>query len=443
MEDQETWAVPVRDASSVPVEERVVYGNGQYAVVVDAPTYEEAVEIVEEQFDATVTHPQASQFREEPYTPLTESVGTDVPAIVYAEIPFTDGRQGRFGGEYAKTANGVTQHSKVADVRVVIDPAASETMDTAAEALGRDDREDLKEIPLVASFGEAVDVAPEAELFVVGGATEGGYIPDAWEAPIEKSLQRGMTVMAGLHTYLGNDPDYAALAEENGGDIIDVRKPPRPDLLGTADGEATDEAHIVLVGGTDMAVGKRTTAAELVQAAEEAGYDADMVATGQTGIMLGYRGVALDAVRWDSVTGVLEELTHRAAEENDFVFVEGQDAWLHRSYSGHPTLMSGCRPDVNVIADEPSRSEHVAVGGEIPEITRHIEYVDMQRGDAPVVAISTWSDNPGEEQAYQNVDVPAFNVYHEDGHRELFRAIEEHVTEGEDAGDADDTPDTF
>ena len=57
-------------------------------------------------------------------------------------------------------------------------------------------------------------------------------------------------------------------------------------------------------------------------------------ATGQTGILIDGRGIAVDAVIADFIAGAAERVTLDAAEDADIVLVEGQGSLIHPAYSG-------------------------------------------------------------------------------------------------------------
>ena len=58
--------------------------------------------------------------------------------------------------------------------------------------------------------------------------------------------------------------------------------------------------------GTDCALGKKYTALAIAKAMTARGYRADFRATGQTGILISGRGVAVDAVVADFIAGAAE-----------------------------------------------------------------------------------------------------------------------------------------
>ena len=342
---------------------------------------------------------------------LRDAFEPPVPAIVLAE--------GEFGEAGGKTANGVVMHSDLFAPTAVVD--SERAGETPAAIL---DRPDAPDVPITASVADALEVDPNAEALVIGVAPAGGQLPEAWVREIETAIEAGCDVVSGLHTFLGDDDRWSSLADRHGVRLFDVRKPPANDRLRVADGSVDDaDADVVLVLGTDCAVGKRTTTYELFAAAREAGRNAGWVATGQTGIMVGaHDGVVIDRVPADFTAGVVEDLVSNVADDRDLVFVEGQASLTHRAYSGVTlSILHGAWPDAVVLADDPDRRdrahfERFAVGGVDAE-RRLIE--DLS--DAAVAAVSTWGD--AEQQT--RYDLPAANVYDDGGADALLEAVDD------------------
>ena len=343
---------------------------------------------------------------------LHSAFETPARAVVLAEGEF-----GRAGG---KTANGVVVHGDLFDVAAVVD--STRAGETAASVLGHPDAGD---VPVAASMTEALDRAPYAEVLVIGVAPAGGNLPDAWIADIREAMAAGCDVVSGLHTFLSERPEWREYAEECGVRIFDVRKSPAEDDLRVADGRVDDrDADVVLTMGTDCAVGKRSTTAELYRAARRAGLDAGWVATGQTGVMTGAdRGVVVDRVPADFTAGVVEEMVADVATDREIVFVEGQAALAHRAYSGVTlSILHGCWPDAVVLAHDPNRDrrahfEQFPTGS--PD--REIDAIESL-SDARVAAISTWGDPRTAETEF---GLPAANVFAKGGPGRLLGAVRE------------------
>ena len=343
---------------------------------------------------------------------LHEAFDAPVPAIVLAE--------GEFGQTGGKTANGVVMHSELFDVQAVID---SETAGQSARTvLGT---ATAPAVPVVETLAEALEHEPNPEALIIGVAPVGGSLPEPWVETIQNAIEVGCDIVSGLHLFLGEQPEWQALADEHGVRIFDVRKSPTDTDLRVADGRVDDlDARVVLVMGTDCAVGKRTTTFELYRAAVEQGIDAGWVATGQTGIMIGaQRGVVIDRVPADFTAGVVEDMVCAVAADHDVVFVEGQASLTHRAYSGVTlSILHGSWPDAVILADEPDRRtrthfDRFAVAGITAEQT-----LIEELSDATVVAVSTWGDAAA---VTETIGLPAGNIYHDGGTDALLESLDD------------------
>ena len=328
---------------------------------------------------------------------------------------------GEFGKPGGKTANGVVMHSELFEANAVVDPETAGN--TADVVLGRSD---VKPIPVVESMEEALEQVPDAEALVIGVAPAGGALPEPWIEDIQTAMHAGCDVVSGLHVFLSERESWTSLAEETGSRLFDVRQPPGEDELRVGDGSIDGlDADVVLTLGTDCAIGKRTTTFELYRAAREAGINAGWVATGQTGIMVGaHRGVVIDRVPADFTAGVVEDLVAAVAKDHDLVFVEGQACLTHRAYSGVTlSILHGSWPDTVVVADDPDRERRTHFEQwSVAEFEDEIAAIELL-SDATVAAVSTW----GDEDTRDRYDLPAANVYTEEGPAELLAAVQKHL----------------
>src|SRR5256885_2556463 len=162
-------------------------------------------------------------------------------------------------------------------------------------------------IPIVATLREAIDRrAPQT--LIVGVATFGGYIPQEYRPILREAIESGLNIVAGLHEYLSEDPEFVKLAAAHGVRLIDVRKP-RPIRESKQFSDLSRKLPCVRIPvlGTDGAIGKRTTALLLTNALNKEGIAATFVATGQTGLIQGSAyGVPLDSIKGDFMVGELE-----------------------------------------------------------------------------------------------------------------------------------------
>src|SRR5438552_2711860 len=268
---------------------------------------------------------------------------------------------GYFGQNTGKTANGLVRYSKRYEIVGVIDHTkagrdAGEVLDGKANG-----------IPIVASLKEAtVRLAPHT--LIVGVATFGGYIPQEYRPILRGAIEGGLSIVAGLHEYLSEDPEFATLAEAHGVRLVDVRKPkPIRESKQFSDLSRKLPCLRIPVLGTDGAIGKRTTALLLTDALNEKGISATFVATGQTGLMQGSAyGVPLDSIKGDFMVGELESEIVRAYEETKpkVVIVEGQGSISHPAYAcGTRAISNAAMPSGMLMMHAPARPAPSRPGG--------------------------------------------------------------------------------
>jgi uncharacterized NAD-dependent epimerase/dehydratase family protein len=180
---------------------------------------------------------------------------------------------------------------------------------------------------------------------VVGLAPSGGRLSAELHADLVVGLEAGLSVASGLHSRLGDDPQLAALLRP-GRWIWDLRREPDDLVVGSARAAALAPRRLLAVG-SDMSVGKMSACLELQAAALRAGLDARFVATGQAGILIAGRGLALDAVRVDYAAGAVEQAVLDAAEgagPDALLLVEGQGSICHPGSTATLPLLRGSQP---------------------------------------------------------------------------------------------------
>jgi uncharacterized NAD-dependent epimerase/dehydratase family protein len=165
-------------------------------------------------------------------------------------------------------------------------------------------------------------------------------------------------VRSGLHTFIGDDPAFAAAAAAYGTAIVDYRRP--PERMETAVGRRhLPGKRVILTVGSDCAVGKMSVALELGRAALSAGDRATVVPTGQTGMMIEGWGVAVDRLVSDFAQGTIEWLVEEGERLGDWVIVEGQGSLDHPAYSSVTlALIHGATPHAMVMVHKPGLREH-------------------------------------------------------------------------------------
>jgi uncharacterized NAD-dependent epimerase/dehydratase family protein len=204
-----------------------------------------------------------------------------------------------------------------------------------------------------------------ARTMIVGVANAGGVLPRHWTREIVGALAGGLDVATGLHTRLASVPEIAEAADKHRRQLFDVRH----SAMNFATGKGIKRpGRRLLTVGTDCSVGKKYTALALEREMTARGFKADFRATGQTGIFISGRGVAIDAVVADFISGAAEWLTP-SNDPGHWDVVEGQGSLFHPSFAGVTLgLLHGSQPDAFVVCHEPTRRKMRGVEHPLPGI---------------------------------------------------------------------------
>ena len=215
-----------------------------------------------------------------------------------------------------------------------------------------------KDIPVVTSVAEALTLRERPDTLLIGIAPTGGKLPESWRATILEAIEGGLNVHSGLHTFLGDDPEFEAAASAAGVEVVDYRRP--PERRETAVGRKHKPcSRVILTVGSDCAIGKMSVALELRRSALAAGDAAVFVPTGQTGMMIDGWGVAVDRVISDFVQGTVEWMLEQGESRGDWLIVEGQGSLDHPAYSSVTLgLIHGATPQAMVMVHKPGLAEH-------------------------------------------------------------------------------------
>ncbi len=303
-------------------------------------------------------------------------------AIVYCD--------GAFGTPNGKTAHGLVRRSERYRVLAVVDPAcagrdAGEVLD--GRAMGVSIEPDL-----AAALAFAARQGSRPTHFVIGLAPDGGRLPPAGREAVKEAIRAGLHVDSGLHDFLSEDVEVAALAAEHGVRLRDIRKPPDRKQLHFFSGKI-EEVGALKIGllGTDSAVGKRTTAWLLVDALRRSGIPAEMVGTGQTAWMQGARyGIVLDSLVNDFVSGEIEHAVWSAWHERrpQAIVIEGQGSLMNPADPGGFEILAAARPEVIVLQHAPARHDYDGFPGHpVHPLERQIQAIELISG-RPVVAVT-------------------------------------------------------
>lgn len=305
----------------------------------------------------------------------------------------------------AKTAHGLIRGTDRFKVLAVIDEIHA----------GRDAGEVLdgtrRNIPVfsdvdacMAALGEKPDFA------VIGVALSGGRLDQEWQALALDMLKKGISLVNGMHMFLGDDPLFERTARENNAKIIDVRRPRPRDQYHFWSGDIYKvTTPKIAVLGTDCALGKRTTSRMIVEACAEAGIHAEMIYTGQTGWLQGSPyGFILDSTVNDFVSGEIESAVVRCEKEArpDLIVVEGQSALRNPlGPCGSEIVVSGNVKGV-ILQHAPFREYFDTaedLGCCLPELADEIRLMEMYGTRVIAVALNNEKSTPQTLETYRSL----------------------------------------
>ncbi|MEO0531545.1 MAG: DUF1611 domain-containing protein [Planctomycetota bacterium] len=242
----------------------------------------------------------------------------------------------------AKTANVLLRY-RGDDIIALLD--STQAGKTAQKLLGVGG-----DTPIVASLGDV----EQPDTLLIGVATAGGKIPAEWRALCHEAIERGMSLVSGMHQFLSDDPELVAAANRVGVSIHDVRKNDEKEVATRQD--LTDDCLRILTVGQDCSVGKMVAALEIARGLQGRGVDAKFVATGQTGIMVEGDGLPIDCVISDFVNGACEKLV-RQNLNREVMVVEGQATITHPRFSAVSCgLLHGVNPHGMILGYEVGRT---------------------------------------------------------------------------------------
>ena len=270
-------------------------------------------------------------------------------AIVYSENEF-----GKIDG---KVANGLARYSERYEIVGIIDSTKA----------GLDAGEYLdgikNNIPIFKSIDDALNsLNYTPENFIYGIAPLTSFLNQEQREVIVSAIENKMNIINGLPEYFTEDDEFVKKAKENGVQIYDIRKAPPRNKLHIFSGRILElKTPVIVIAGTDCAVGKRTTARLLVQALKKQGLKTIFVTTGQTGLLQGAKyGIALDVLTSGFATGEVENAIVNAVttEQPDIIIVEGQGALSHPAFTSSSAILRGALPNAIIMQHPPKRKNH-------------------------------------------------------------------------------------
>lgn len=331
-----------------------------------------------------------------------------------------------FRTPFAKTAHGLVRGPSRYEIVALVD-RVSAGKDAGDELDGRS-----RGIPTFASLSEMSERLPRKPDFVVVGiATSGGVLPAEMKGLLLDVVQRGVGLVNGLHEFLSDDPEFSAAAARSGARLVDVRKPkPRRELHFWSGAIRGVRAPRIAVLGTDCALGKRTTCHVLVSACREAGIEAAIVHTGQTGWLQGIRhGFILDSTPNDFVSGELEHAVVQCDRDlaPAVIFLEGQSALLNPSGPCGAELLLSAEARGVVLQHAPGRRYHEDqehLRNEIAPLAKQIALVAMYGARVLAISLNDEGVDPAardgvREAIERETGLPAFWPLHEGAARAM------------------------
>lgn len=300
----------------------------------------------------------------------------------------------------AKTAHGLVRGTERFLITGIIDQETTAGKD-AGELLDGVHRN----IPIYASLDAAWQSHPETRVLVIGVATVGGILPADMLTIIKAAIEKGLSIVNGLHDYLNDHPDIVELANKKGISLTDIRKPKKRADLHFFTGDIFKlSTPVIAVIGMDCAMGKRTTARLLKEACAEEQIKAEMIYTGQTGWLQGNEyGFVFDSTLNDFVSGELEHAILSCAREANpsIIFLEGQSALRNPSGPcGLEFLISGnAKHTTLVFAPKRTYFDNEPHWGKIPSVESEIEIIE--KFGSKVIALAMNTESCSNEEALQ------------------------------------------
>jgi uncharacterized NAD-dependent epimerase/dehydratase family protein len=307
---------------------------------------------------------------------------------------------GLLDSDNAKTAHGLIRGTDRFEIVGVIDHKHP----------GKDAGEILdgkhRGIPIYATIADSLK-AIHPTYCVIGVATKGGVIPESLRSMLQDALEHGLNLVNGLHDYVSDHPELAALAKQKGLEIIDVRKPKKFKDLHFWKGKIKDVRCVkVAVLGTDCALGKRTTTRFLTETMRKAGYKAEMIYTGQTGWMQGAKyGFIFDSTLNDFISGEMEHAIWECYqnEKPDIIFIEGQSSLRNPSGPAGAEWIVSADADAVVLQHNPARKQYKDMEyypAYIPSPKDEIELIKIYGAPTIAVTINTSKMSTDEARKY-------------------------------------------
>jgi len=315
---------------------------------------------------------------------LTNKLTMKNNALVYSENEF-----GKIDG---KVANGLIRYSERYKIVGIIDSTKAGL--DAGKCL-----DGIKNgIPIFSSIDDALEKLNYIpKYFIYGIAPLTPFLDKEQRQIIITAMEKGMDIVNGLPEFFTEDKEFMQKANEYNVKIYDFRKPPKRKDLHLFNGQIFEnKTPVIVVTGTDCAVGKMTTARILVEALKKENINAVFIATGQAGLLQGAKyGIALDVLTSGFTTGEVEKAIIDAVNEEhpDIIIVEGQGGLSHPAFNSSIAIIKGANPDAIIIQHPPKRKN---------------------RCDFPTIPMPTLKTEIELNEVFSKSKVIAITIAHED-----------------------------
>jgi uncharacterized NAD-dependent epimerase/dehydratase family protein len=304
----------------------------------------------------------------------------------------------------AKTAHGLIRRSNRFKIVGVIDPLNS----------GRDAGEVLdgrrRNIPVYASIAEFVEQTNlRPDYAIVGVALSGGKLPQDWHKILLEAIDNRINIISTMHHPLSEIPVLRDAARNKGVQIRDLRKPkPIEQLHFWNGGIYKVNTPKIAVLGMDCAIGKRTTCCLIEETCRKNGIRTEMIYTGQTGWLQGYRhGFIFDATLNDFVSGELEHAILECARQSspDLILIEGQSGMRNPSGPCGSEIIVSANAKGIILQHAPFRTHYeelASLGCRLPDVADEIELIKMYGAKTLAVSLNGEGGTAEELIRYQD-----------------------------------------
>jgi uncharacterized NAD-dependent epimerase/dehydratase family protein len=297
---------------------------------------------------------------------------------------------GRLDTDDAKTAHGLIRGTSRFNVLGVIDPVSA----------GRDAGEVLdgrrRNISVYASIAEFIEQKHQKPDYgIIGVALSGGKLPEDWYNILLEAIDNGMNIISTMHHPLGEIPVIGDAARKNGVQITDLRKPKPIEQLHFWSGEIYKiNTPKIAVLGMDCSIGKRTTCRLIEETCRKNGIRAEMIYTGQTGWLQGYRyGFIFDATLNDFVSGEIEHAVVECNRESspDLILIEGQSGMRNPSGPCGSEIIVSANVKGIILQHAPFRTHYEeleSLGCRLPDVADEIQLIKMYGAETLAVCLN-------------------------------------------------------